>query len=141
MEAVHGAGAAAMHEFLVVMQVEAIEIRTLAALNLLDAQDLPLQEFDCLAGAGFDDEFRDDLPRCHREASAVSALRAAAYSRSARRTNDTRSGATPWAMVRSINSSCCWFNRSLMTVSVIEHSSLVSDKSGKSRIREFQVGS
>ena len=37
----HGAGAAAMHELLVVMQIEAIEIDALQAFDLLDAKDLP----------------------------------------------------------------------------------------------------
>ena len=36
----HRAGAAAMHELLVVMQIEAVEVDALAALDLLDAQDL-----------------------------------------------------------------------------------------------------
>jgi len=40
VKAVHGAGAAAMHELLVVMQVEGVEVGALAAFDLLDAQDL-----------------------------------------------------------------------------------------------------
>src|ERR1700736_2281324 len=123
MKAVHRAGAAAMHELLVVVQVEAIEIGALAAFDLLDAQDLVFQQLDRLAGAGLDDEFGNDRPGCHRAASApASAFRAAAYSRSASRTSETRSGATPWAMVRSISSSCCWFNRNLTMVSAIKAS-------------------
>src|ERR1700730_9550444 len=97
MKAVHRAGAAAMHELLVVVQVEAIEIGALAAFDLLDAQDLSFQQLDRLAGAGLDDEFGNDGPGCHRAASATaSALRAAAYSRSASRTRATWSGETAW---------------------------------------------
>jgi len=93
-----------MHELLIVMQVEAIEIGALAALDLLDAQDLPLQQFDRLAGAWLDDKLRDYLALRHCGAFVlISAFRAAAYSRNARRTSDTRSGATPCAMVRSIS--------------------------------------
>ena len=40
-------------------------------------------------------------------AAYATAFRAAAYSRSARRTSAIRSGATPPAIVRSISSSCC----------------------------------
>src|SRR6202022_606446 len=120
MKAVHGAGTAAMHELLVVMQIEAIEIGALAPFDLLDPPDLAFQQCDRLAGAGLDDEFGDDLTRCHRTLSAAaSALCAAAYLRSASRTRETRSGATPCAMVRSISSSCCWFNRNLTTVSAM----------------------
>src|SRR6202043_2911660 len=120
MKAVYCAGAAAMHELLVVMQVETIEVGALAAFDLLDPQDLPFQELDGLAGAGLENEFANDLARGHRAASvAAAALRAAAYSRKASRTSDTRSGATPCAMVRSISSSCCWFNRNLTTVSAM----------------------
>src|SRR5258706_4517582 len=123
MKAVHGAGAAAMHEFLVVMQIEAIEVGALAAFDLLDAQDLSFEQLDCFAGARLQDEFGNDWPNRHRPVSVTaSAFRAAAYSRSAIRTSDTRSGATPCAMVRSISSSCCWFNRSLTTVSSMKHS-------------------
>src|SRR5450631_850913 len=121
VKAVHRAGAAAMHELLVVMQVEAVEVGALAAFDLLDAQDLTFQKLDRLAGAGRHDEFGNDLPRSHRAVPVTaSALRAAAYSRSASRTSETRSGATPCAMVRSINSNCCWFNRSLTTVSAMQ---------------------
>src|SRR5450432_5336 len=121
MKTVHRPGAAAMHELLVVMQVEAIEVGTLAAFDLLDAQDLTFQKLDRLAGAGRHDEFGNDLPRSHRAVPVTaSAFRAAAYSRRASRTSDTRSGATPCAMVRSINSNCCWFNRSLTTVSAMQ---------------------
>src|ERR1700738_3893732 len=127
MKAVHRAGAAAMHELLVVMQVEAIEIGALAAFDLLNAQDLPFQQFDRFAGAGLQDEFGNDLPRRHRAVSmTASAWRAAAYSRSASRTSDTRSGAMPCAMVRSISSRCCWFNRSLTTASAMKESLLAA---------------
>src|ERR1700676_943532 len=119
MKAVHRACTAAMHEFLVVVQVEAVEIGALAALDLLDAQDLSFEEFDRLAGAGLQNPFGDDRSWRH---CAASALRWAAYSRSATRTSETRSGATPCAMVRSNSSSCCWFNRSLTTVSDIRTS-------------------
>src|SRR5260370_5916202 len=88
MKAVHRAGAAAMHELLVVMQVEAIEIGALAALDLLDAQDLSFQELDRFAGARLQDEFGNHLSCRHRWFSAAaSALCAAAYSRSAGRTH------------------------------------------------------
>jgi len=110
-----------MHEFLVVMQVEGVEVGALATFDLLDAQDLALQQLDRLAGAGLQHEFGDHLTAAHCAGSVLfSARRAAAYSRSASRTSDTRSGATPCAMVRSINSSCCWFNRSLTTASVMK---------------------
>src|ERR1700722_12154638 len=113
MKAVHRAGAPAMHELLVVMQVEIIEVGALAAFGLLDAQDLSFKEFDRLAGAGLQNMFEQNFALAHCSASRsfgfafVSAWRAAAYSRSARRTRAMRSGATPRAMVRSINSSCC----------------------------------
>ena len=120
LKAVHRAGAAAMHEFLVVMQVEAVEVDALAAFDLLDAQDLALQQLDRLAGAGLQDQFGKDGARRHRALpGAASALCAAAYSRKASRTSETRSGAVPCAMVRSISSSCCWFSRSFITVSAI----------------------
>ena len=48
----HGAGTAAMHELLVVVQVEAIEIDALQPLDLLDAKDLPRFDFQRLAGPG-----------------------------------------------------------------------------------------
>ena len=51
-EAMHGAGPSAMHKLLVVVQIEAVEVDALQALHLLDAQDLPCQEFDRLSGAG-----------------------------------------------------------------------------------------
>ena len=57
MEAVHGARPPAMHEFLVVVQVEAIEVDALVAVHLLDPQHLPLQQFDRLAGPGLDLQF------------------------------------------------------------------------------------
>jgi hypothetical protein len=85
-----------MHELLVVMQVETVEVGALATLDLFDAQDLPFEELDRLAGAGLK-----------------------AYSRMARRTSATRSGATPRAMVRSISSSCCWLSCNLITFSAI----------------------
>src|SRR5260370_3628393 len=108
MEAVPGARAAAMHDLLVVMQVEAIEIGALAALDLLDAQDLSFQKLDRLAGAGLQNKFGKYLPRRHRAASAAaSACRAATYSPSASRTSDTRSGAPPWAIGPANNSHCC----------------------------------
>jgi len=89
-------GAAAMHEFLVVMQVEAVEIGALAAFDLFDAQDLALEQFDRFAGAGLEDNFGDDPAAAHRTGPLpASALRAAAYSRSASRTSDTRSIAIP----------------------------------------------
>jgi len=70
VEAVHGAGAAAMHELLVVMQVEGVEVGTLAAFDLLDAQDLAFQQFDCLASAGLQEMFGNDLAAAHRAVSA-----------------------------------------------------------------------
>src|SRR5260370_11667817 len=124
MKAVHRAGAAAMHELLVVMQVEAIEIGALAALDLLDAQDLSFQKLDRLAGAGLQNKFGKYLPRRHRAASAAaSACRGAAYSRSAHRPSDTRARATPCASVLSISSNCFWFNRSFITMSAKKSSS------------------
>src|SRR3984957_3221483 len=125
MKAVHGAGAPAMHELLVVMQVETVEVGALAAFGLFDAQDLPFEEFDRLAGAGLKDVFEQNASLAHCSGSRsfgfafVSAWRAAAYSRIARRTSATRSGATPRAMVRSINSSCCWLSCNLITFSAI----------------------
>ncbi len=144
VEAVHRARAPAMHELLVVVQVEAVEIGALAAFDLRDAQDLPLQQFDGLAGAGLQSVFEKDAAFAHRTGSRsfglalVSAARAAAYSRSASRTSAMRSGATPPAMVRSINSSCCWFSRSVITVSAIRR--LPGPKSTKSRIQFKQNG-
>ena len=125
VKAMHRAGAPAMHELLVVMQIEAVEVGALAAFGLLDAQDLAFEEFDRLAGAGLQEMFEQNFALAHRCASrsfgfaVVSARRAAAYSESARRTKATRSGATPRAMVRSINSSCCWLSCNLITFSAI----------------------
>src|SRR5258708_9673250 len=117
MKAVHRAGAAAMHELLVIMQVEAIEIGALAALDLLDAQDLSFQKLDRLAGAGLQNKFGKYLPRRHRAASAAaSACRAATYSRSASRTSHTRSRATPSANVPSPSANCFWFNRTFIPI-------------------------
>jgi hypothetical protein len=49
-----------MHELLVVMQVEAIEVGALTTLDLLDAQNLSFQQFNRLAGAGLQNEFGND---------------------------------------------------------------------------------
>src|SRR5262249_48305461 len=106
IEAVHRAGPAAMHELLVVMQIEAIEVDTLQPFRLLDAQDLPGEKLDGLAGAGLHHPFEQDLSGAHR-LPAFWASREAAYSRNASRTSATRSGAVPCAIVRSSNSSCC----------------------------------
>ena len=57
----HRPRAPAMHEFLVVMQIEAIEIDALQALDLLDAQDLARQQLDGLAGARLHHPFEQDL--------------------------------------------------------------------------------
>jgi hypothetical protein len=57
--------ASRMHELLVVVQIEAVEIGTLTAFDLLDSQDLPLQELNRFAGAGFHSEFIDDAARIH----------------------------------------------------------------------------
>jgi hypothetical protein len=95
------------------MNVEAVKISTLAAFDLFDAKDLVLQKLDGLTGPGLKDVFEQNAAPCHRLGprsfgfTIVSALRAAAYSRTASRTKDTRSGAMPREMVRSINSSCC----------------------------------
>ena len=88
MESVHRSGAAAVHEFLVVVQIEAVEVDALAAVDLLDAQDLSRQKLDGFPRAGRHHEFRDHRACGHRDGSAlVSAFRAAAYSRSASRTS------------------------------------------------------
>ena len=51
------------------------------AFELFDAQDLALEQFDRLAGAGLDDEFGDDLATRHWAGSVLpSVLCAAAYS-------------------------------------------------------------
>ena len=76
VEAVHRAGPPAMHELLVVVQVEAVEVDALAAFDLLDAQDLALEELHRLAGAGLHHPFPDFVAGAHRLASLpVSAAR------------------------------------------------------------------
>src|SRR5260221_5857805 len=123
VETMHRAGPPAMHELLVVMQVEAVEIGALTALDLLDAQDLAFEELDGLAGAGLEHVLEESAAPAHRTGArsfgfaVASALRAAVYSRSASLTRATRSGAVPRAMVRSINSSCCWLGYNLITFS------------------------
>ncbi len=122
MKAVHGAGAAAMHELLVVVQVEAVEVGALAALDLLDAQDLALQQFDRLAGPRLEDEFRYDRACWSSRAPGGLGLfwLVGVFAQGEPDSAPRDPGATPRAMVRSISSSCCWFNRSLMTVSSID---------------------
>ena len=65
VKAVHRAGAAAMHEFLVVVEIEAVEVDALAALDLLDAQDLTSAHFDHLADARLDHMLENDFVRSH----------------------------------------------------------------------------
>src|SRR5271170_535790 len=119
MEAMDGAGASAMHELFVVMQIEAIEIDALQALDLFDAQDLTGEQFDRLAGARLHHPFEQDFTFPHRDASGRVAARLAAYSRKASRTRDARSGATPLAIVRLTSSICCWFSSSVTTFPAI----------------------
>ena len=64
----HGAGAAAMHELLVVMQIEAIEVDALQAFDLLDAKDLPGPDLERLAGSGLQHHFEQDIAIRHRAA-------------------------------------------------------------------------
>jgi len=109
MKAVHGAGAAAMHELLVVMQIEAIEVGALAALDLLDAQDLPLQQFDRLAGAGLDENSEMIWRAVIAPApSAVGFMRGGIFMK---RRPHQRHPVRRHALrdVRSSSSSCCWF--------------------------------
>jgi hypothetical protein len=54
-----------MHKFLVVVEIEAIEVDALAALDLLDAQDLTSAHFDRLAGARLDHVLETDFVRSH----------------------------------------------------------------------------
>ena len=49
------ARAAGVEELLVVVQVEAVEVGALPAVDLLDAQDLPAPQLERLAGARLDD--------------------------------------------------------------------------------------
>src|SRR4051794_20923689 len=104
MEAMHRPGAAAMHEFLVVVQVEAIEVHALQALDLRDAKDLPSLDLERLAGSRLENHLPDDFAGRHRAPPWRSL---AACSRSALRMSETRSSASPRLMVRSISSSCC----------------------------------
>src|ERR1700727_2333389 len=104
----HGASAAAMHEFLVVMQVEAIEVDALQAFDLLDAKDLAGLHFERLAGSRLQDHLEQRVPIRHR---APALLCFAACSRSALRISATRSVASPRWIVRSMSSSCCWLRR------------------------------
>jgi hypothetical protein len=56
-----------MHEFLVVVEIEAVEVDTLAPLNLLDAQDLTGAHLDGFAGAGLNHMLENDFTRTHRQ--------------------------------------------------------------------------
>src|SRR5262249_54519683 len=71
VEAVHCTGAAAMHELLVVVQVEAVEVDALATVNLFDAKNLAAKKFDGLAGAGPQYPFRNFFPLAHRLTSVA----------------------------------------------------------------------
>jgi hypothetical protein len=65
MQAMDYTGAARVEKFLVVVQIEAVEIGALAAFNLLDSQDLAPQKLYRLAGARLHDEFIDDVAPAH----------------------------------------------------------------------------
>jgi hypothetical protein len=56
-----------MHEFLVVVEIEAVEVDTLAPLNLLDAQDLTGAHLDGFAGAGLNHMLENDFTHTHRQ--------------------------------------------------------------------------
>src|ERR1700733_2739059 len=116
MEAMHGPGAAAMHEFLVVVQVEAIEVDALEAFDLLDAKDLAGFHFERLAGSRHEGHLEKDIPIHHR-ASAPRCF--PACSRNALRIKDTRSAASPRWIVRSMSSSCCWLRRTTTVLPAI----------------------
>ena len=116
IEAVHCASAAAMHEFLVVMQVEAIEVDALQAFDLLDAKDLPGLDLERLARPWLQDHLDEDIPVCH---CAAPLLCFAACSRSALRISATRSAASPRSIVRSMSSSCCWLRRTTTVLPAI----------------------
>ena len=57
MQPVQVARAPGVEELLVVVQIEAVEVGALPAVDLLDAQNLPAPHFQRLAGARLDDEF------------------------------------------------------------------------------------
>ena len=61
----HVAGPAAMEELLVVVQVERIKIQALAFADLLDAQHLTAEDWNCLAGRGFEYILLDLLTLSH----------------------------------------------------------------------------
>jgi hypothetical protein len=57
----NGPGPARVHELFVIVQIEAVEIHTLATFNLLYAQKLPLLELQGLAGTRFNHPLADQL--------------------------------------------------------------------------------
>src|SRR5262245_49826172 len=100
----HRASSAAVHELLVVVEVEGVEVDALPAFHLLDAEDFSRMEFDRLPRARLEDHFAQHGPH----------LCAAAYSRNASFTSAARSAATPFVIVRSMSSSCCWLSFSVI---------------------------
>lgn len=58
----HSADTPYMHRFLIVVQVEAVEIHALRTFNLFDLQDLVLENLDGLACSRLHDEFTDEFP-------------------------------------------------------------------------------
>jgi hypothetical protein len=59
------AGASGVQEFLIVVQVEAIEVGALSAFDLFHPYYLTLQQLNGFAGARLHDEFTDDASLVH----------------------------------------------------------------------------
>ena len=65
MQAVDVTRASGVEVFLVIVQIEAIEVDALAAFDLRDPQNLPALEFERLAGPRLEDDFAQHFAFCH----------------------------------------------------------------------------